>query len=99
MVTKHLQLFHAVDTALWFDVERKLRKLSVATFDNPHIRLSSILSSNDALLMAEFCSQMNFAYIHPRRSSVCYSLAQSVPQNRDCSIPAEEKPKSTAKAV
>lgn len=68
--------FHRVDTFLWFDVVRCLQRLCVSSMECSGHHGRAPLSLSEVDLMLDFIHQMEFAYVHPRRTSARCRLFQ-----------------------
>ena len=62
--------YHRVDTCLWLCVARSLQRLVLAIVERPDAPDASWLNRNHAEMFCQFLDEMEFGYVHPRRSSV-----------------------------
>lgn len=67
--------YHRVDTLLWLGVARMLQRLAVAALDEPSQVISCYVGRSQVVMIWEFLDEMEFGYIHPRRSSIRRSLS------------------------
>lgn len=64
-----LSHYHRVDTFLWYDVVRTIQRLCVSSMECAAAEGGAPLTLSEVDLMLDFLHQMEFAYVHPRRSS------------------------------
>lgn len=81
--------YHRVDTCLWLSVARCLQRLVVSVLENPSAPDCSWLERShvDNLLM--FLDEMEFGYVHPRRTSFCRRIS---PYRREASLSVTANP-------
>lgn len=67
--------YHRVDTLLWLGVARMLQRLAVAALDEPSQVISCYVGRSQVTMIWDFLDEMEYGYIHPRRSSLRRSLS------------------------
>lgn len=76
--------YHRVDTLLWLGVARMLQRLAVAALDEPSQVISCYVGRSQVIMIWDFLDEMEWGYVHPRRSSIRRSLSpyrRVAPQN------------------
>lgn len=81
--------YHRVPTDLWLVVARSLERIIVDILECPSDSRCAWLNAQHAQVMLDFLDEMEFGYVHPRRSSLRRSL---LPHRRRASASSSAHP-------
>lgn len=67
--------YHRVNTCLWLCVASLLQRLVVSSVAATGQEQPAVITRDDAQMLLDFLDEMEFGYIHPRRTSRFVSLS------------------------